>query len=167
MTAAFNSFTDFTAAVQILSAAQADVTRDQFITARVDPELVRKIPGALEIKQFSDGPAYDGYLWDFLAGKRVVSEEAVWDAVAGLEQVYAMWDLHSAERVRIPGYFRFPRGTIIRTDPETLSRGLEYLPEDLYVFDESCGWAVVVTHEYIDGTRFCLCSGRIEAVAGG
>ena len=108
---------------------------------------------------FSDGLAYEGYLWDFLAEKRVVGEAELWRLVSGIPDVYAMWDLHSAERVRIPNYFQLPRGTVIRSDPATLCRGLEYLPEDLYIFDESLTWGYALTHEYLDDRRLCVWSG--------
>jgi hypothetical protein len=141
-----------------LPAPDADAVRRRFVAARVDPALVRQMPQALEVKDFDDGPAYEGYLWDFLEGKRVVTEPEIWGAVAGAERLYAMSDLHSAERVRLPE--GFPRGTVLRASAEVLRAGLAYLPEDLYLFDDSFTWAAALTHEDVDGTRFCLWSGR-------
>jgi hypothetical protein len=71
-----------------------------------------------------------------------------------------MWDLHASNRVRLPEYFRFPRGTVLEADPGTLRAGLQHLPEDLYLFDASSAWTAALTREDVDGTRVCLWSGR-------
>ena len=70
-----------------------------------------------------------------------------------------MWDVHSTERVRVPDYFKFPKGTVLRGDPRALQRGLKYLPEDLYLFEDACDWAGALTHERVARGRYCVWSG--------
>ena len=42
-----------------------------------------------------------------------------------------------------------------------LMQGEEFLPEDIYIFDCSFDWTIVLTHEDIDGQRYCLKCGDI------
>lgn len=159
MAARFGSLEAFQSAIDVVPAAVAEDLRERFVDVRVDPRYADEAAEALRPVRFSDGPAYKGYLWDFLSDKEVVSVDELWRRVRPVPEVYAMWDLHSVEGVRIPNYFQFPRGTVIRTDPATLRCGLEYLPEDLYIFDETLKWAGALTHEFVDDSRFCLWSG--------
>jgi len=155
----FASFPAFSSAIEILPSGQAARIRTSFSAARLDPQHELEAADALRLREFSDGLAYTGYLWDFLADKRVVREHELWEIIDSLDYVQVMWDLHSVDRVRIPNYFRFPRGTVISAPPHVIRRGLEYLPEDLYLFDSTYNWAAALTHEYLDDTRFCLWSG--------
>jgi len=155
----FESIEAFEAAIRVVPSAEAEGLRARFIERRLDSQDAEQASHALRLRRFSDGLAYTGYLWDFLMDKHVVSEETLWQNLQCASDVYAMWDLHSTERIRIPDYFKFPRATVIQTTPATLRRGLAYLPEDLYIFDESCSWSAALTHEWPDDRRFCLWSG--------
>jgi hypothetical protein len=106
---------------------------------------------------------YTGYLWDLLVDKHSVTEAKLWRSVETTASIiYVMWDLHSADRVRVPGYFKFPLGTVARATPEQVRGGLKYLPEDLYVFDQTMAWAGALTHECIgDEQRYCVWSGDL------
>lgn len=156
----FESLAAFEAAITVVPPEDAEQLRATFVARRLDPQHAEQAAEALRLHQFSDGLAYTGYQWDFLVDKHVVSEDEVWHRVEPLPEVYAMWDLHSAERIRTPDYFKFPRSTVLQTDPATLRRGTEYLPEDLYIFDATCTWAGALTHEWVDDQRFCLWSGE-------
>lgn len=107
--------------------------------------------------QGAEETGYEGYLWDYFVSPVVVSERA---APAEIERapsdVYVMWDLHAGDRVASPDYFRFPLGTVLRVRPSRLLAGQRWLPEDLYVFDDSMAWSVALTHEWIDDARYCL-----------
>jgi hypothetical protein len=158
----------FEAAIAVVPREDAERIRATFVEKRLDQQYAEQAAEALRLHQFSDGLAYTGYLWDFLVDKHVVTEEEVWDGVGPAPEIYAMWDLHSAERIRTPDYFRFPKGTVLRTDPATLRGGIDYLPEDLYIFDATCSWAAALTHECVDERRFCIWSGeRVGATMAG
>jgi hypothetical protein len=161
----FESLAAFEAVVGVAPPEDAEHLRATFVSRRLDPRHAEQAAEALRLRQFPDGLAYTGYLWDFLADKHVVSEEEVWRDLEPVSELYAMWDLHSSERIRTPDYFKFPKATVLRTDSATLRRGLEYLPEDLYIFDATCAWAAALTHEWVDDRRFCLWSGDRARIA--
>jgi hypothetical protein len=158
MNSPFESLATFQEAIRVMPLDASERLRTHFIESRLDPQQAEQAE-ALRVRRFADGLGYSGYLWDFLVDKHVVSEEELWHGVGVVPEVYVMWDLHTAERVSTPDYFRFPQATVLRTDPKTLRRGLEYLPEDLYIFDETFAWAAALTHEWEDDHRFCLWSG--------
>jgi hypothetical protein len=159
MSTPFDSLDAFAAAVEALPPDDADVVRHRFVAERVDMGKA-KAKEHLRLEARPDGPAYRGYLWDFLAGSEVITEDQIWRRVEAVPHLLAMWDLHSKDRVWTPNHFKFPKGTVLRAGPATLRRGLEYLPEDLYLFDDSCSWAGALTHEWIDDVRFCLWAGE-------
>jgi hypothetical protein len=159
MTAAFRSFSEFIGAAQVLSERAAARLRERFVEIRVDVGSP-SAADALRLRHFSDGLAYTGYLWDHLVDKRVVTEAELWRMLAPVKGFYAMGDIHSTDLVRVSSDFLLPRGAVIQTDPEVLRQGIEFLPEDLYVFDEGCEWAAALTHEWVGNERFCLWSGR-------
>jgi hypothetical protein len=168
VTAPFESLAAFQAMIEVAPREDAERLRAVFVETRLDPERVSQGAEALQLRRFSDGLAYTGYLWDYLDDPHVVREGQIWnqrlDAVA---EVYAMWDIHSAERIFIPDYWKFPRETVLRADPATLRRGLQYLPEDLYLFDESFAWAGALTHEWLsERRRYCLWCGTRPGVVG-
>ena len=63
-----------------------------------------------------------------------------------------MADDHS--RDRIPGalLWLYRPYSVIRFHPQALLQSLELLSEDIYVFDSSVSWTLVLTHEN-DGRR--------------
>ena len=58
-------------------------------------------------------------------------------------------------------YWKFDKDAVLKMDFEILLDGEEYLPEDIYIFDESMTWTLIKTHEDIDGKCYCLKSGKI------
>lgn len=160
MSAPFDTLDAFRAAVVVVPAQEAEQLRADFVASRLDPQYKAQASEALALRQFRDGLAYTGYLWDFLADKEVVQETTIWHRVSARDAVFAMWDIHSTERIRIPDYFKFPKDAVLRADPESLGRGLPFLPEDLYLFDDTFEWAGALTHEWVDDERFCVWSGR-------
>ena len=106
---------------------------------------------------FEDGLYYTGYLWDCLKHSELITEDQLLADLSLRKAVQVLWDLHSAERILIEDYWKFPRDAILRLDARDLASGLTYLPEDIYIFDDSLGWSLILTHEYLDGqSRYCL-----------
>jgi hypothetical protein len=97
---------------------------------------------------------YDGYLWDFLIIFHAVLEDEIYQNLKNLDQkVYVMWDLHSKER----SYPNFRRDVEINVNSIDLLHGLEFLPEDIYIFDDSFQWTMILTHEDTrEETRACF-----------
>jgi hypothetical protein len=159
----FRSLEEFASATRLLPPSEASEWRERLIEARLDPALAEDAASALELRDFSDGQAYSGYLWDFLRDKEIISEATLWRRVAQVSKIIVLWDLHSIERVLSPRNHQFPRGTVIKTDAPTLYRGLPYLPEDIYIFDESLQWVGALTHEGLEERR-CIWSGTEPAL---
>lgn len=152
------SIADFSRSVTFLPEKEAALIRRRFVERRIDLELLKQHPGALELRPFPDGPSYEGYLWDYLIQRSQIDERELWKRLTLRSPVYAMWDLHSVDRVLIPDYFRFPRGTVIYGGVEEIRVGINLLPEDIYFFDADCEWAGARTHENDGGTRYCIWS---------
>lgn len=98
--------------------------------------------------QFSDGLLYTGYLWDSLKHPEQVKEDQIFDPQLMDKTVYVFWDLHSAERIFVKDYWKFPKDAVLKLKYRDLLAGREFLPEDFYIFDETMNWSIIFTHEY-------------------
>ena len=154
----FNELSQFRDRVRVLPMAQARLVRARFQEALLDTGHPNYDDRILRLRPFSDGEFCTGYMWDYLRNPRQVSEEEVLRMVAMvIGSVYAMWDVHSSDRIRIPDYWKFSRSAVLAMRPADLLAGLGFLPEDLYMFDGSYSWACILTHEYDEvGKRWCL-----------
>jgi len=111
--------------------------------------------------KYIDGYCYTGYLWDILYHKIAVSEEYIQEIAKNMNDIYVFWDIHSCERILIEDYWKFEKNNVLKMNISTLILGLDYLPEDIYIFDEKCKWSFIFTHEYTDNHRYCLLCGDI------
>lgn len=142
--------------VEVLRGTAAEEIRQQFITAFIDTQHPRYTERIATLRDFNDGPYYTGYLWDYTISRQFANVDVALKVLASKSLVYAFWDLHSSERIRIADYWRFGRADVLLLTAEHLAHGLGYLPEDLYVFDSTATWAVAFTHEYSDDVQQCL-----------
>lgn len=111
---------------------------------------------------YSDGMCYIGYLWDCLKETFVIDLKYIQGMANELNKVYVFWDIHTKERILIADYWKFGKETVLKLDFKTLLMNEEYLPEDIYIFDEGLTWTLILTHEYYDDDkRWCLKSGKI------
>lgn len=153
-------FEKFLASIECLDAAQSTRIRDRFVSEFVDQSDRQFDESIRHRREFPDGEAYTGYLWDFIRARAIISEAELWERVTRREWVYAMWDIHSSDRILIKDYWRFPKESVLIGRPPALIRsGQAYLPEDLYLFDDSYAWVAATTHDEMDGKRFCLWAG--------
>ena len=119
-------------------------------------------PSQIKSKQkFLDGYCYLGYLWDYILDAVVVDMEFIKTVSKEINKVYVFWDIHSCERILIKNYWKFDKDDVLQIDFKTLMKGEEFLPEDIYIFDENITWTLIKTHEDINGNRYCLKSGEI------
>ncbi|GLC30964.1 hypothetical protein [Clostridium omnivorum] len=148
------SLDNFKHKLTILTKDEAQNIRNKYIELFVDihKEYYKKYIGAL--KKYSDGLCYTGYLWDCIKDVVVIDLQYVGAVSNKLNTVYALWDIHTAERIFIEDYWKFGKDSILKLDFDELMKNLEYLPEDIYIFDENFNWTIVLTHEYIDDKRW-------------
>lgn len=148
---------EFKRMVNVLPQVEADAVRRRYIDAFVDtnhPSFERRV-GTLRL--FRDGLAYDAYLWDYLKNWQRVSELALLTAACQQEPVYAFWDIHSNERIWIEDYWKLGKETVLQADYATITRGLEHLPEDIYIASLDMSWTYVLTHEYDPDPQDRIC----------
>ena len=130
----------------VLDSNKSDAIRQKYIETFVDTEskyYAEKIEKRIE---FSDGLCYIGYLWDCLKKPNVVSEDELEKVLKDKKCFYIMWDIHSADRILIPDYWKYPKSSILVTDNWSSEIKSE-LPEDIYMFDDTFTWSAVYTHE--------------------
>lgn len=160
MAGRFEYFEDLKAAVQCLDVGQSQRIRERFIDEFVDQDAPGFGAYIRRREDFADGPAYTGYLWDFLGGRTLIDEAELWNRVNRRDWIYVMWDIHSADRIRIEDYWRFPKeSALICRPPGVVQAGQRFLPGDLFLFDDSIAWVAATTHDKIDRKRFCLWAG--------
>lgn len=112
---------------------------------------------AIETKyNFSDGFCYSGYLWDYLSSPVQIGVKYLVSEVKKLKEIYVLWDIHSCERIFIENYWKFEKDDILLLDGNILTEALHLLPEDIYIFDSSYTWTMILTHEYLKDERYCL-----------
>ena len=140
----------------------------------------------------------ESHLWSCLKKeyKRSTEFYSMMRALGKMEQekVYAMWDVRPKKiidpfgcRENIPQYMQFFRtDDVIEIAPKELCQMLlrehhieenarligdiciRYLPEDLYVFDESLSWFMALTHEeFTANNEHRLCYSNLETVDEG
>jgi len=144
-----------------LSDIDGEKARKRYIETFVDTKGDFYKTYIQEKHKYIDGYCYTGYLWDVLLSKIVVSEEYIKKIAEKVNNIYVFWDIYSCERILIEDYWKFEKSNVLKMDILTLTLGLDYLPEDIYIFDEKYEWSFILTHEYIDDNRYCLLCGDI------
>jgi hypothetical protein len=146
-------------AVEVVQGDDADSLRKRFVARFVDTESNAWRGILARTREYEDGIAYQGYLWDALARWERMSEDEV---ITELERAggtwLALWDVNTAENIFIPDYWKFGKSAILRGAPATLAAGRELLPEDVYFVPEDFAYTLVLTHGH-DATgrvRDCL-----------
>ncbi len=152
------SLGEFKERVTVITGAEADRIRDRYIERFVDTASEWYRAHIATRKRYRDGVYYSGYLWETLKNYRVIQEADILgdrDLLDG--QIYAMWDLHSQEKILIGDYWKFPRGAVLQLAYDDLIAGLDHLPEDLYIFDREYSRSLILTHEHSEtNSRICV-----------
>jgi hypothetical protein len=87
----------------------------------------------------------DGYLWESLIQYNIISLDEVKSSLDKLDTVLFFWDSHPS----LPLLYSIGKKTIFTIDHKKL---IQYycdknIPEDIYIFDKSLTWTIVLTHE--------------------
>jgi hypothetical protein len=104
--------------------------------------------------QYSDGLHYDGYLWDCLRIRTRITYQFLCLKVVEFPNIFVMADDHSHDRVHAP-LWPYPPYSVVSFKPQIFLNALPVLPQDMYIFDSSISWTLVLTHEYDDKRRYC------------
>ena len=154
-------FSVFKNRIEILDKKLGDTLRAQYCNKFVNVNAESYQEQIAFRHKFIDGYCYLGYLWDHIINPIIIAEEDIAQKAADLSRIYVFWDIHSCERILIKNYWKFDRDAVLKMNMATLLQGEGYLPEDIYIFDESFTWTFIKTHEDIRGMRFCLKAGEI------
>lgn len=104
----------------------------------------------------SDGLCYRGYLWDCLKSMQLISETEGEQLIKSVENILIMWDINSKDYIFIPDYWKYPKEAILSLPVEEYGQYKSELPEDIYIFDETFTWSVILTHETTyEDERYC------------
>lgn len=151
---------------EIVSNEIKDKLREMYIKRFINTESDHYKNYIAILKEYPDGLCYDGYLWDTLKADYDKVERTIEQAISYLHNknyVMVMWDIYSIKRVNDHKILScdYPKGSIIKIDSNELCRYIEsewcdfhsskgFLPEDIYIFDETMDWSVIFTHEGYD-----------------
>lgn len=146
---------------RVLLPNEADAFRNQYIQTFINTSKEHYHQYIENLQRYSDGICYIGYLWDCLIEPVVIDFPYVKSKSDLLNEVFVFWDNHSQDRIFIEDYWKFGKTSVLALDFNLLLGNLDYLPEDIYIFDNSLKWTLILTHEDVDGKRWCLKSGEI------
>lgn len=121
--------------MNILSRGEAADIRQLFIDTFVDTTCNYFQNYILQMKSFSDGLRYTGYLWDCMIRRERVSYyfmQSTLEMHSG--NFYVFWDIHSRDRILIKNYWKYPIDAVLCLAPKELPDVLQTLPEDCYFF---------------------------------
>ncbi|WP_094607241.1 hypothetical protein SPSIL_021400 [Sporomusa silvacetica DSM 10669] len=152
---------EFTKQLVIVPINESQYLREKYINSFIDVnrEYYKKYIETLN--EYSDGTCYTGYLWDCLKDVIVTDLQYIESKSCVMNNVFVFWDIHTKERIFYNDYWKFGKKSVLKLGFNTLMNNLEFLPEDVYIFDESFKWTLVITHEFVDDKRWCLKTGNI------
>ena len=138
--------------------ADAAFLREVFVESFVDTQSTYYQKRIQTVFSFDDGICYTGYLWDCLANRKIVSHNFLLNFLQDrTNAIYALWDIHSKERILQDNYWQYPKHTVISFFPHEVINVISTLPDDCYFFDNTLSWAAAITHEEIkNGRRLCF-----------
>ncbi len=142
----------------VVEQERADMLRHEFVEKYTDKTLPF-YQKTLRMRQFFDGMCYMGYIWEVLKKPYdMITREAALTLLGNKAEVYVMWDIRTMKNVAQKFQYKVPKDRVIRTDGQSLAEQLRvdfaslaepvsFLPEDIYVFDDSLSWFIAFTHE--------------------
>ncbi len=150
-----SSLEEFQQKTIVIQGERADILRQAYIDRFVDTESELYKTRIAVRRPFRDGLFYTGYLWECLKHSERIAEDQINDDRLLDKIVYVFWDLHSSEKIWIKDYWKFPKDAVLQLKYRDVLQGSQYLPEDIYIFDDSMEWSLIFTHETdLDNVRF-------------
>lgn len=135
--------------MQIIQGKEAAELRELYAEAFLDTHGER-------YRQYAAIPSM-GLMWDCLPvsqGKKSVESEhtCLWQ-IERRTEVYVIWDVYAygwgmwhPKPEAVPDFYDTP--SVIHMSAEEFLTRFKEFPDDIYVFDDSLAWTVILTHEY-------------------
>jgi hypothetical protein len=146
-------------AIEILSAGESEIWREGYIDAFVDTSKEYYVQRIATQQLFSDGMHDSGYVWDCLRMPSRITVQRFENEICIHSEVLVMADDHSRDQVPGAPLWPYAPHSVARFSPQELLEVRTSLPEDIYVFDNSLNWTLVLTHEHDNRRRLCLAAG--------
>jgi hypothetical protein len=145
--------------LSILNPAESASLRADYIAKFIDTSSQYYIERIAKKHQFPDGSHAIGYLWESILKSTLITYERFCEHVVCYNEVLSLADDHSRSQVIGGTLWPFPPYSVIKTPPNLLLQLLPALPEDLYVFDRTFAWTLILTHEHNAQQRICVAVG--------
>ena len=140
-------FETFQSNIKILDPKEGNEIREKYIEKFIDTSKPRYAEMIGQRHKFRDGYCYLGYLWDYLKNPVVIKREYIEAVAEKMDEVYVLWDIQTCERIFIKDYWKFGKETVLKLKFKTLLDNYGYLPEDIYIFDDTFSWTLILTQE--------------------
>lgn len=157
----FEHYKNGKAQPQILSPEDSAFWRQAYLDAFVNTSSDHYQRYIASLRRFSDGVHYTGYVWDCLRKPSRITIQRFRLEVVRHPEVFVMADDHSRDRIPGAPLWPYPAYSVACLKPHTLLDLLASLPEDIYIYDSSVSWTLVLTHED-DGKRRICCAVGVE-----
>jgi hypothetical protein len=144
---------------EVLSCDDSGEWRAAYLKTFVDTSCDYYRQRIAQPRPFSDGVHYEGYLWDCMPAAQRITIQRFRTEIARRHEVFVMADDHSRDRVMGPPLWPYAAYSVARFKGFDLLQSLDSLPEDIYVFDDSVSWTLVLTHEHDHKRRYCCAIG--------
>ena len=142
--------------MEVLNSEYSQLIRELYIECFVNTQSPHYIEGVQTRIPFRDGLCYTSYLWDCLKKPKKISRNKALNLLWERKNVFIMWDIHSEERIFIPNYWKYPKESVLLLEVFDEEK-LKDLPEDIYIFDDTFSWSVILTHETDrKGNPYCI-----------
>lgn len=142
--------------MKIIVDDKAKQLRSLYINKYIDKEGDYYKNRILKLIECSDGFCYQGYLWDCLNSMQLISEMESEQYIKDFKNILIMWDINSKDYIFIPDYWKYPKEAILSLSAREYERYKHDLPEDIYIFDDTFTWSVILTHETTyEDERYC------------
>ena len=145
--------------MEIIEGSRFSTIKDLFITQFLNSSSSFYLEHIKKKHRFSDGMFQLGYLWDCLNEYNKKSEKYCLDILSSKNEFYVMWDSLSSEHIFIPNYYNYPKEACLKLSFKEFSEIAKTLPEDVYFFDDTFSWYIILTHEDDGKRRYCLAKG--------
>lgn len=145
--------------MQIIEGKEYFAIRELFIEHFINQESSFYLERIKKKHRFSDGVFQTGYLWDCLKEYNPKTEEFCIDVLSNKDDFYVIWDVLSSEHICIPNYYKYPPEACLRLSFQEFLEKANTFPEDMYLFDDTLTWCVIMTHEDDGKRRYCLSIG--------
>lgn len=143
--------------MNILKKDFAELLRQKYIEKYIDTTGTAYKEKILKIYKMSDGLCYIGYLWDCFKQYTLADEKECLKFLSKKNEFMIFWDINSSDYIKIKNYWNYPKDAIVQIGYTEFIEKLSTFPEDIYIFDETFSWTVVLTHETTEkGKRSCI-----------